>query len=106
MFEFDSKFIQQISGTTIGTKFDPLYASYFIDRMANDFLQSEIVKPWLTLRYIDDAFFMWTEGEDQLEGFLNLLDNFHPNLKFSHEKSKFSVNFLDVTISIIDNVVL
>ena len=49
---------------------------------------------------------MWTEGEDQLEGFLNLLDNFHPNLKFPHEKSKFSVNFLDVTISIIDNVVL
>ena len=79
--EFDTKIIQQISGTTIGTKFAPSYACYFIDRMASDFLESEIVKPWLRLRYIDDIFFTWTEDEDQLEGFLNRLDNFHPNLK-------------------------
>ena len=81
VLEFDTKIIQQISGTTIGTKFAPSYACYFIDRMANDFLELEIVKPWLRLRYIDDIFFMWTEDEDQLERFLNRLDNFHPNLK-------------------------
>ena len=74
--------------------------------MANDFLESEIVKPWLRLRYIDDIFVMWTESEDQLEGFLNRLDNFHPNLKFPHEKSRASINFLDVSISNIDNLVL
>ena len=49
--------------------------------------------------YIDDTFLICTEGEDKLEGFLN----FHPNLKFSHEKSKSSVNFLDVRVSIVDN---
>ena len=81
VLEFDTKIIQQISGTTIGTKFAPSYACYFIDRMANDFLELEIVKPWLRLRYIDDIFFMWTEDEDQLERFLNRLDNFYPNLK-------------------------
>ena len=74
--------------------------------MANDFLESEIVKPRLRLRYIDDIFVMWTEGEDQLEGFLNRLENFHPNLKFPHEKSRSSINFLDVSISNIDNLVL
>ena len=106
VLEFDTKIIQQISGTTIGTKFAPSYACYFIDRMANDFLESEIVKPWLRLRYIDDIFFMWTEDEDQLEGFLNRLDNFHPNLKFTDEKSKSSLNFLDVSIRIIDYLIL
>ena len=74
--------------------------------MASAFLESEIVMPWLWLRNIDDIRFMWTEGEDQLEGFLNRLDNFHPNLKFTDEKSKSSLNFLDVSISIIDYLIL
>ena len=30
-------------------------------------------------------------------------NNFHPNLKFSHEKSRYSVNFFDVSISIVDS---
>ena len=94
-FEFETKIIQQISGTAIGTKFAPPYACLFMDRIEKDFLDSEIVKPWLWLRYIDDIFFIWTEGEDKLEGFLNRLNNFHPNLKFTLEKSKSSVNFLE-----------
>ena len=102
-FELETKIIQQISGTAIGTKFSPSYACSFLDRIENDFLDSENVKPWLWLRYITDIFFIWTEGEDKLEGFLNRLSNFHPNLKFTHQKSKFSVNFLDVSVSIVDN---
>ena len=53
--------------------------------------------------YTWHIFFIWTEGEDKLEGFLNSLNNFHPNLKFTHEKSKSSVNFLDMSVSIVDN---
>ena len=52
------------------------------------------------LRYIDDIFFIWTEGENKLESFLQRLNAFHLNLKFSHEKSKTSVNFLDVVVRI------
>ena len=73
-----------------------------MDRIGSDYLDSEIVKPCLWLRYLDDIFFIWTEGEDKLEAFLNRL-NFHPNSKFAHEKSKSSVNFLDVSVIIIDN---
>ena len=49
------------------------------------------------------CFFMWTESEEKLEGFLNRLNDFHPNLKFTHEKSRSSVNILDVSVSIVDN---
>ena len=49
------------------------------------------MKPLVWLRYIDAMFFIWNENEEKLEQFLN---NFHPNLK--------SVNFLDVTVSLID----
>ena len=102
-FEFETTIIQQSSGTATGTKFAPPYACLFMDRIENDFLDSEIFKPWLWLRYTDDIFFIWTEGEDKLKGFLNRLNNFHPNLKFTHKKSKSSVNFLDVSVSVVDN---
>ena len=72
-----------------------------MDRIENEFLDSEIVKPWLWLRYIDDIFFIWTEGEDKLEGFLNRLNNFLSNFKFTHEKSRSSVSFW--MVSIVDN---
>ena len=45
-------------------------------------------------------FFIQTENEDELDGFLQCLNAFHPNLKFTHDKSKVSINFLDVTVSI------
>ena len=42
---------------------------------------------------VDRYFFMWIESEDELEGFLQCLNAFHPNLKFTHEKCKVSINF-------------
>ena len=52
------------------------------------------------LRYIDDIFFIWNKSEEKLEEFLENLNNFHPNLKFTSGKSKKFVNFLDVTVSL------
>ena len=42
-FEFETKIIQQISETTIGTRFAPPYARLFMDRSDNEFFDSEIV---------------------------------------------------------------
>ena len=98
-FEFDSCIKQQISGTAIETKFAP-YPCIFMDKVEGAFLESENTKPWVWMRYINDIFFIWTESEDELEGFLQRLNALHPNLKFTHDKSKVSINFLDVTVSI------
>ena len=49
---------------------------------------------------IDDIFFIWAESENKLKGFLPRLNAFHPNFKLIHDKSKVSINFLDVTVSI------
>ena len=97
-FEFDSCIKQQISGAAIGTKFAPPYAAcIFMDKVEIAFLESENIKPWVWMRYIDDIFFIWTESEDELEGFLQRLNAFHPNLKFTHDKCEVSINFLNVT---------
>ena len=99
-FEVDSKFYKQISGTAIGTKFAPPYACIFIDHIETEFLKTQDIKTWFWKRFIDDIFFIWTESEESLEKLLEILNKFHPNLKFTYEKSKEKINFLDVVIKI------
>ena len=43
---------------------------------------------------------MWTASGKELDEFLNRLNSFHPNLKFTDERSRESLNFLDVIIKI------
>ena len=49
-------------------------------------------------------FFLCIEGEDKPEEFLNRLNNFHPNFKFTNKKFKSSANFLDVSVSTVDKI--
>ena len=56
LFEFDSKFYKQISGTAIGTKFAPPYACIFMDHIETEFLKTQDIKPWFWKRFIDDIF--------------------------------------------------
>ena len=101
-FEFNSKVKQQISGTAIWNKLVPPYARIFMGKVEIDFLEMQALKSLAWLRYIDDIFFIWNESQEKLDEFLEKFNNFHPNLKFRSEKSKNSVNFLDVKISFID----
>ena len=71
-----------------------------MDKVEREFLEAEDMKSWVSLRYIDSIFFIWTEGENKLESFSQRLKTFYPNLKFTHEKSMTSINFLDVTVRI------
>ena len=64
-----------------------------MDWVESAFIESASTKPWVWMRYVDDICFIWTESEDELEGFLQLLNAFHPNFKFTHDKSKASKNF-------------
>ena len=69
------------------------YACFFMGRVENKFLELWIVKPGLQLRYIDDIFFTWAEGETEIEGFMKCLSIFHSNLKLQMTKTNFSVNY-------------
>ena len=99
-FEFNGEVKRQKFGTAIGTKFAPPYACIFMDEVETEFLKSQELQPFLWLRYIDDIFFIWTHGEEKLTQFLNELNNFHSNLKFTYETSSCTVNFLDLNVSL------
>ena len=100
LFEFDCKFYQQISGTAIGTKFGSPYACIFMDYIEMELLKTQAIKPWLRKRFIDDIFFIWSDSEKNLNKFLNDLNEFHPNLRFTHEKSKEKIIFIDFAIKL------
>ena len=104
-FEFNEKVWKQISGTPIGAKFASAYACIFIDEMETSFLKIQQLQPFIWLRYIDDIFFIWTHGEEQLNLFLKDYSEFHPNLKFTYETSQNSVDFLDLNVSLKDGAI-
>ena len=59
-------------------------------------------KPYLWWRCIDDIFFIWEHGEVILKDFVQTINEIHPITKFAAEWSQESINFLDVTVSLID----
>ena len=48
------------------------------------------------------SLFIWEHGEEKLINFVEILNEIHPTIKFTPEWSQKSINFLDVTVSLID----
>ena len=94
--EFNNQVFRQISGTAIGTKFAPPYACIYIERVGQDFLETQELPPLLWLRFIDDIFFIWTYGKEELKKFMEKFNNFTPNLRFTYESSEKSISILDL----------
>ena len=66
----------------------------------NQFFKNKQIQPWIWFRYIDDIFFIWTADEKKLDDFLERLNSFHFNLKFTHKCYREEINFLDVTVRV------
>ena len=100
LFEFYLKFYKQISWTAIGTKFPPPYSCIFMDYIETEFLKSQQIKQWLWKRFVDHIFFIWADTEENLDKIFEDLNKFHRNFRFTYEKSREKINFLDVVIKI------
>ena len=87
----------------MGTGAAPNYAHLFMDRFETKALENYPLKPMSWLRFIDDIFMIWTHGEDQLMSFITYLNGINPSVKFTHEHSHQSVNFLDNSLHIDEN---
>ena len=56
------------------------------------------LKPYLWWRYVDDIFPLWEDGEEKRKEFIEHLNEKHPNVKFTEERSQTSINFFDLTV--------
>ena len=80
LMEFDDNVFQQISGTVIIIKFARLYACIYMDRVKQDFSETEELQSLLYLRFIDNIFFHLHSSKARIKKFMEKLNNFTPNL--------------------------
>ena len=97
-FQFNEKNYIQKHGTAMGTSMAPTYASLFMGKLENDFIEQCSLKPTTWLRFLDDIFMIWDHSLAELEDFISRLNSYHPTIKFTHTVSETNVSFLDVNI--------
>ena len=66
-------------------------------------LSSSPLRPSINYRYIDDILPIWPHCNDSLTHFLEHANNIHQNIKFTHECSNATLQFLDVSVQIAQN---
>ena len=97
-FKFNDGLYEQISGTTMGTKYAPSYAIIFMGHFEEKLLSTRRLLPLVWWRYIDDIFMIWPHSSEELYSFVSALNNVHDTIKFTVDISETQVNFLDVTV--------
>ena len=107
IFRFANGFFLQKIGTAMGTRMAPNYANLFMGDLEEELLQNYPLKPLVWYRYIDDVFFIWTHGREELDKFLQYANNNRHGMVFETTKDSISnvqVPFLDVLVILKDGV--
>ena len=97
-FKFLGKYYLQKSVTAMGTKMAPSYANLCMGVLEDRMINLYAYKPLVYLRYIDHIFMIWTEGEENLNGFLSHCNQINNNIQFEQVASKENIPFLDVSV--------
>ena len=103
-FQFDGKNYLQTGGTAMGTRVVPSYANIFMNDFEEKHVYTHHLQPLAWYRYIDDIFCLWQHGEEELEKFTTHLNSVHETIKFTIEKSRTSVSFLDTQVHLDNNI--
>ena len=97
-FEFNGQIKEQIPGTAIGSKFSPPYPCLFKDKIETNFLETQELHPLVWFRYIGNIFFIWRHGEQELQIFLHILNEFCTDPKFTYNLKKKALYFLTLKL--------
>lgn len=99
-FQFDNVYYLQKLGTAMGSPMAPAFASLFMGKLEQTFLNTCELRPDIWFRFLDDIFMTWSHSLDDLNIFIDKLNNIHPFIKFTYNISESNVTFLDVDVSI------
>ena len=99
-FEFDGEYYSQISGTMMGSPFSVNYACLAMSYQEHKIEESYPgVKPVLYLRYIDDVIGISSMEREDLQSFIDFVNEFNPALEYTSDIGK-EVHFLDATLKV------
>ena len=71
----------------MGTRIAPSYVNLFMGKFEQQAIDSSSLKPFISWRFIDDIFMIWTHGEKHLETSIGYLNSIHTTIKFTHDYS-------------------
>ena len=95
-FIFNGTNYLQSSGVAMGTKCAVIYANLFLSHFEETHIYPLLIgKCPFYKRFIDDIFLLWTGTPDELNQFIEQLNQLHPTIKFDAKYSKTAVEFLD-----------
>ena len=103
---FGQKYFKQTVGVAMGSRIAPPLAIVFMDAVESLLLTSKDsqYQPATYMRYIDDVLGVWTHGAERLDEYFQFLNEFHPALKFTIERtdrvSNNCIPFLDTYITV------
>ena len=107
-FEFDEKRYRQRKGIAMGNHLAPPLAIIFMSRLEEEAFKASEIRPDFYRRYIDDSLLLWMHGLARLREFVSFLNSRHESIAFtlehSAETASNSINFLDLTISVQQDV--
>ena len=106
VFEFNNKYYLQKFSTTMGSKLAPAmgsklapaYANVFMGDLEAKIFASSQLKPTHYRQFIDDIFMIWPFSEEELDRFMTHMNQTNQSIKFTHDKHKNEITFLDVTV--------
>ena len=97
-FIYRDRLFRQVDGVAMGSPLGPTLANLFLAHYERQW-QNHVNAPSTYLRYVDDLFCIFTNGQDY-NNFLEYLNTRHPNLKFTTEIGHNKLPFLDVSVEI------
>ena len=114
-FNFDNQKYIQIQGTAMGTKCAPIYATLVIafletrpyEKFEDKFgvtNKTRLEKEWL--RYLDDCCIYWDVNICNENELHNMLNDLHPNIKFTMEANSSRMNFLDIQLLVAQDKII
>ncbi|XP_063077568.1 uncharacterized protein LOC134467623 [Engraulis encrasicolus] len=106
-FLFNNKYFLQVQGTSMGSPFAPNYANLFMGLWEEKHIfNNNPFKDNLLIfkRFIDDILLVFTGSEHDLSLFNKYINDTHPNLKFTMEYSSTKIHFLDLEITLHNNM--
>ena len=100
-FLFNGTVYKQVDGLAMGSPLGPTFANIFMCCLEELFLEQcpESFKPTFYRRYVDDTFLLF-ENQEHATCFLDYVNTFHQNIKFTMEsETNNKISFLDILIS-------
>lgn len=96
-FVFDGKFYKQLLGMFMGSSLAPILVELVLEKVIDKTIAQLDFIPETWGIYVDDHFTIIPD--DKILSTLNILNSFHPKVKFTVEiEEEGSINFLDTTV--------